>query len=315
MLMSLVNVLCTPLSWVCALAAPVLQPVANVTDKTLWAIVAAVIFGAIWTALSFGDKAYCIEIQEETVEAEFKIQMTWIHGAFLVGFLGALSGDHHKMSFLGDTTVVSAEKMTLLNVMEWAPFAKVSLIAMVYGMILCGVLYAALKGPMGAVRVLSGFPFFLFLGKALMLVRIAVMAAVSRGGGLMFLVRGLVHAVAAFFDVIPVVLLPVLFVAMLMSKESMAAFNARQERAWSSPRHKKTAAQHAGYAKRDDGVSGLSFAVPTYVTDDEGNSYTVHYGAGFIYLDTPNGKFSTKWEYVKGSPWFDLGGKRFYPHF
>lgn len=312
--MSLVDILCTPLSWVCTLLAPVLQPVANVTDKTLWAIVAAAIFGVIWTALSFGDNDYGIKVEGESVEAEFKVQMTWLHGAFLVGFLGALSGDHHKMSFLGDTAVVSAEKMTLLNVMDWAPFSKISLVAMLYGMVLCGVLYFFFKGPMGAIRVLSGFPFFFFVGKALMLLRVVIMAAVSRGGGLMFLIRGLVHAVAAFFDVIPVILLPILFVVMLMSRESIVAMNTREERTWRSARHKNR--RHStGHIDQDESVSGLSFAVPTYVTDDEGNSYTVHYSAGFIYLDTPNGKFSTKWEYVKGSPYFELGGTRFYPHF
>ena len=59
---------------------------------------------------------------------------------------------------------------------------------------------------------------------------------------------------------------------------------------------------------------GSSVTYPTYVTDDDGNNYTVSIDGDFLYINLPGGRISTKWEYIKGQPYFDLSGKRFYPH-
>lgn len=53
---------------------------------------------------------------------------------------------------------------------------------------------------------------------------------------------------------------------------------------------------------------------PVYVSDDEGNHYSVSIDGDFIYIYLPGGRISTKWEYIKGHPYFNLEGKRFYPH-
>lgn len=53
---------------------------------------------------------------------------------------------------------------------------------------------------------------------------------------------------------------------------------------------------------------------PAYVTDDDGNQYPVEMRGDYIVIRGSHGEVSTRWEYVKGQPYFDLGGTRFFPH-
>lgn len=63
-----------------------------------------------------------------------------------------------------------------------------------------------------------------------------------------------------------------------------------------------------------DFLESSDVPVPVYVTDEDGNHYPVERRGDFIFIRTPQGEIETKWEYVRGQPYFDLHGKRYFPH-
>lgn len=62
----------------------------------------------------------------------------------------------------------------------------------------------------------------------------------------------------------------------------------------------------------DDAFEADASAVPVSVRDEAGNICRCELRGDFIYISRPNGaEVSTKWEYVKGEPYFDINGERF----
>lgn len=64
----------------------------------------------------------------------------------------------------------------------------------------------------------------------------------------------------------------------------------------------------------EDLFAPVSAYAPVYVTDDDGNQYPVEIRGDYLVIRGNYGEISTRWEYVKGQPFFDLNGTRFFPH-
>lgn len=64
----------------------------------------------------------------------------------------------------------------------------------------------------------------------------------------------------------------------------------------------------------DINIIETSEKTPNYVTDDDGNVYSVEMRGDYLVIFGPRGELSTRWEYIRGQDYFDLGGYRFFLH-
>lgn len=318
MIERLINQICLWIAVPAEAIGTVVQPLLELLPgDALAAVIAAVIFGIVWFGLTFSNMPF--SMRTDFVGTEFKLQMTWLWAAFLIGYLSALSGKDNSGSFLG--SYAGESKMTFFTVPQWAEFPKIALILMVFGLIFCAVVYGIFirGGIMTVVRVYSGFPFFMAMGYALMAMRENVLEMLVGATGLLRMVAYLLLAATGLIDAILCGALFLLLVVFILPDDTIEELNEMREK-----KERRRLAQLRSHRKSADSAVPAKAAppqddrFPVYAADDKGNKYPVEMRGDFLYIRMSTGEVSTKWEYIsdrREGGYVFIQGHRFHLHY
>lgn len=293
------------LDWLLRMLDKAVSPVANILpDSFIVPVILLILLGVLFMVLDRSGS----ELDAGSLDFGLKMNYAWCSASLNLGLLAAASG-HPLRSLSGVLDSYFTDyPMTLSNFSEWHGMAQGMLVLALIGGLIVSVLYGRFNGIRSAARVWVGLAFCGVLGFVLMRARLVIFNWL--GNNLGFIGR-ILNAPMVVIEVIVFIQFFFGIVVFLMPSGMIASINeAREER------------ERRAMAKPDDeDAGGFDFApeqdddFPTYVTDEDGNNYHVERSGDFIYISLPSGnRISTKWEYVKGNPYFDLEGKRFYPH-
>lgn len=199
--------------------------------------------------------------------------------------------------------------MTLTNFAEWGGFAQAMLLLTLVGGLVVAVIFTVMQGIPSLLFVLESISIFGLLGYLYMALQLALLEFLSLMGAF---IPGLISAALTLVNS---VLLIQVFAGLVVFFFSPAAVNSYMETKEKVKLARQMESIQQRYASDDDDTyTGSHFLVPVYVTDEDGNHYPVERRGDFIFISTPQGEINTKWEYVRGQPYFDLHGKRYFPH-
>lgn len=293
------------LAWLLRMLDKLLTPVKIILpDSFIVPLLLLILLGVLFVVLDRSG----FELDAGSADFGLKMSYAWCSAALNVGLIAAASG-HPLRSLSGVLDSYFTDyPMTLSNFLEWHSMAKGMLALVLIGGLIISCLYAWMNGPLSFIRTWVGLGFCGVLGFILMRARLVIFHWL--GNNLGFIGR-ILNAPMVLIEVIVFIQFFAGIIVFLMPSGMIASLNEareeRERRAMAKPADEDT----GGFGfepEQDDGI-------PAYVTDDDGNNYHVERGGDFIYIYLPNGnRISTKWEYVKGSSYFDLEGKRFYPH-
>ena len=281
----------------------VITPIRDILpDSPVVAVILMIVLGVLWVALD--------RDQIGNMNAYSKLTFAWCATSLNLGLVIAGSGHPNQALNAVIDDFFTDYPMTLQNFTEWHGFAKTMLVFTLLGGLFTLVLFTRAGGIRSFIRTLSGYGFCGMLGYVYMNIRLFVFAWLAEHvgivGRLIVIPIGLMETLAfiAFFFGIVVFLLP---------SGAIATINAaRAERVRSTARRAMDDDDDIDF---DSVFAEKEIPFPLYVSDDEGNHYNVSKDGDFMYIYLPNGdRLSTKWEDVKGSPYFSVGGKRFFPH-
>lgn len=276
-----------------------LTPVLEVLpDSPLVPFLGFLLLGALFLLLKrWGD-----DISAGNVDQYVKLTYAWSFSAFNLGMIIAASGNPLGwMSGAIDTYIVDFP-MTMLNYASWTGFARTMLNLTLLGGLITSLIFGILKGLRSFTRTWVGLAFCGMLGYEYMSLRLVVTHWLKTELGF---IGGLLNIPIGFAEFLIVIQFFFGIVVFVLPMGAITALNAiSQESAYRSQSYASTA--------YDDDFSTASY--PVYVKDDNGNQYSVSIDGDYLYIYLPNGRISTRWEYVKGQPYFDLNGIRFYPY-
>jgi len=245
----------------------------------------------------------CKEPSKSEADEIVKWMFGWCCTAFNLGII--VAGCKNPLIWMSgafDAYVIDTP-MTLLNYADWTGYARTMLSLTLIGGLMATLHFAFNKGMKAVLRTWVGLAFCGVLGCCYMNARLAVTDWLADNLG--FIGKLLNIPVGLFeFGLLIMVFFGVL--AFLLPQEAIAALVGIGETS--------SGQRASGTPAGNDEDSFVTDSYPTYVTDDEGNNYSVSIDGDFLYINLPSGRASTKWEYVKGSSYFHVNGKRFYPH-
>lgn len=190
--------------------------------------------------------------------------------------------------------------MTLFNVADWTGFARAMLLLTLLGGIIISIIFAIERGFRSFLRTWVGLPLCGMFGYGYMHIRLHLTYFLADHLGFIGRMLNIPIGLLEFF-----ILIQFFFgiIAFLLPMGEPAGLS------------KTGRATPNGSEGTSDDISFVSDdSFPTYVSDDEGNHYSVRRDGAFIYVSLPGGEYSTKWEYIRGQSYFHLGGKRLYPN-
>lgn len=292
------------LAWLLRMLDKLLTPVKMILpDSFIVPVLLLILLGVLFVVLDqLGS-----ELNKESLDFGLKLTYAWCSAALNLGMIAAASG-HPLRSISGVLDSYFTDyPMTLSNFLEWNGMAQGMLVLVLIGGLIASVLYAWLNGFRSFIRTWVGLGFCGVLGFVLMRARLVVFHWMGNNLGF---IGKILNAPMVLIEVIVFIQFFAGIVVFLMPSGMIASINearqARERRAMVKPVHED--------ADEIDFAPEQNNDFPTYVTDEDGNHYRVEQDGDFIYICLPGGRISTKWEYVKGSAYFDLEGKRFYPH-
>ena len=293
------------IAWLLRMLDKLLTPVKIILPgPVIGSILLLILLGVLFAALDRSKS----ELDVGELDHGLKLCYAWCSTSLNLGLIAAASG-HPLRSLSGVLDSYFTDyPMTLSNFLEWNSMAQGMLVLTLIGGLIVSSLYGWMNGPRSFIRTWVGFGFCGVLGFVLMRVRLVLFHWLGEHLGFL---GAILNAPMILIEVVVFIQFFFGIVVFLMPSGMIASINeAREERE-----------RLARVAPADTGTSSFELApevddsFPAYVTDEDGNNYQVERSGDFIYIYIPNGdRLSTKWEYVKGNPYFDLGGKRFYPH-
>lgn len=234
-----------------------------------------------------------------------KLTYAWCFAAFNFGMIVAGSGN--PLGFMSGAIDVYIIKvpMTMLNYAEWTGFAHTMLALTLIGGMIISIIFGISKGLRSFIRTWVGLAFCGMLGYEYMILRLTVTYWLKTNLGF---IGGLLNIPIGFMEFIILIQFFFGIIVFLLPMGAITALNAisRENELRRTP--------SAGAEPFDDLSFSPATSYPTYVTDDEGNNYSVSIDGDYLYINLPGGRDSTRWEYVKGHPYFYVSGKRYYPH-
>ena len=235
-----------------------------------------------------------------------KLTYAWCFSAFNLGMVGAGSGNPLAWMSGAIDTYITDFPMTLLNFAQWNDFAKTMLYVTLIGGMIVSVIFLLTKGLRSFLRTWVGLAFCCSLGYGYLSVRLVITDWLADNLGF---VGKMLNIPIGFLEFIIIIQFFLGIVMFLLPMGAIQAINAMNRE-----RHMRSAPV-TSEEPEDPLEEDSNDTYPVYVSDDAGNHYSVSIDGDFIYINYPNGRISTKWEYVKGNPYFDLHGNRFYPHY
>lgn len=291
-------------NWLIIKLGEVLAPVVEVVpDSPVVPLVVCLLLGLLFFLLKKpGD-----DLNPGNFDEYLKRTYAWCCTSFIFGMIVAGSGHPHGAMSVAFEGFFLDSPMTLLNYEQWSEYAHKMLNYTIIGGTLTSIIFALLKGPRSCIRTWVGLAFCGTLGYMYMIVRLAITywLAVILG-----FLGGLLNIAVMLFEYL--ILLQYFFgiILFILPMSVIKAFNT----ASADDGAQKTRTRSAKPAKSENSLDHTDVPFPAYVTDDSGNEYSVTRDGDYIYIELPGGRISTKWEYIKGQSYFDLEGKRFYPH-
>ena len=290
------------LSWLMELLGNVLTPVLEaLPDTPLIPLAVIALLGGAFVMLRDPNE----DLQQDVFDSCLKLTFAWCAAAVNLGIIIAGSGHPYNWLCGAFDVYFLDEPMTLLNYAQWNDFAKTMLILTLIGGLIISVIFALARGMRSFLRTWVGLAFCCGLGYGYLHVRLAFSHWLEVNLGF---IGSLLNIPVGFCEFLLLIMYFLGIVVFLLPLGAIQAINSMN---------------HEGYARSsslssedpEDFEDDSTDAYPVYVSDDEGNHYSVSIDGDFIYINHPNGRVSTKWEYVKGHSYFDLHGKRFYPHY
>lgn len=290
------------LGWLMGLLGSLLAPVLNILpDTPLIPLAVILLLGGLFVMLKNPND----ELNAGNADSYLKLTFAWCCTAFNLGIIIAGSGHPYGWMSGAFDVYFTEDPMTLLNYAQWDDFAKTMLILTIIGGAVISVIFGLAKGIRSFLRTWAGLAFCCSLGYGYMHIRLAISHWLEANLGF---IGGLINIPIGFMEFLILIAYFLGIIVFLLPMGAIRAINAMNE----------TGSQPSqGISTESDESFEPEFysdSLPTYVSDDEGNHYSVSFDGDFIYINLPDGRISTKWEYVKGHPYFDLQGKRFYPH-
>ncbi len=234
-----------------------------------------------------------------------KLTYAWCFSAFNLGMLIAGSGNPLIWRSGALDTYVTEFPMTLLNIAEWTGFGRTMLTLTLIGGLIVSIIFGVTRGMRAFIRTWVGLGFCCMLGYGYMNIRLIVTDWLADNMGF---IGGLLNIPIGFLEFF---ILIQFFLGIIVFVLPLGAIEAINDMGRVS---RQRPSQGPSTKPAWDGDDFSTDSYPTYVTDDEGNNYSVSIDGDFLYINLPSGRISTKWEYVKGSSYFHVNGKRFYPH-
>lgn len=233
-----------------------------------------------------------------------KLSYGWCFAAINLGMI--IAGSTSSLIWMSgafDAYVIEVP-MTLLNITEWTGFARAMLHLTLIGGTILSIIFIVEKDIRSFIRAWVGLAFCCLLGYEYMNLRLNITYWLANNLG--FIGR-LLNTPIGLFDFFILIQFFFGIVVFLLPLDAVKAITQTSQKI---------------HETSSDGSSNTDSRViidapddfPIYVSDDKGNKYSVHRGGDYIYIELPSGELSTRWEYVKGQPYFYLSGKRFYPH-
>lgn len=291
------------LGWLMGLVGGVLSPVLDaLPDTPLIPLAVFLLLGGLFCMLkSPGD-----DLNGGNADTYLKLTFAWCATAINLGII--IAGSGHPYGWLSGAFDVYFidEPMTMLNFAQWDEFAQTMLFLTVAGGVIISVIFGMAKGFRSFLRTWVGLAFCISLGYCYMGVRLAVCRWLEVNLGF---IGSLLNIPIGFCEFLLLIMYFLGIIVFLLPMGAIQALNAMS-------RENETRSGATISDESDEVIVDLSDGgdCPVYVSDDEGNHYSVSLDGDFLYINLPNGRISTKWEYVKGQAYFDLQGKRFYPH-
>jgi len=295
------------LDWMLRMLDKLLTPVRFIMpDSIISPIILLVLLGILYMLLS----NIGANLNKDSFDFGLKMNYAWCSAALNLGLIAAASGHPHRWLSGVLDTYFTDYPMTLSNFTEWSSMARGMLILALIGGIIVSIIYACFSGPRGFARTWVGISFCGVLGYVYMRARLFIFYWLVDSMGF---IGSLLNIPVGFIECIIFIQFFAGIVVFLLPSGAIASMNEARE---AKERRERRSPAKAS-ASKDDFETDFDFgdSFPSYVTDDDGKTYRVEHDGDFIYICMPNGsRISTKWEYVKGGSYFNLEGKRFYPH-
>lgn len=300
---TILNFLHETTGWLMSLLGGWLSPVLdNLPDTPLIPLAVILMLGGLFCIMKVqGD-----DLNAGNADSYIKLTFAWCATAVNLGII--IAGSGHPYGWLSGAFDVYfiEEPMTLLNYFQWDDFAKTMLSLTLFGGLIISVIFGMAKGLRSFLRTWVGLAFCCSLGYGYMSIRLAVCHWLEVNLGF---IGSLLNIPIGFMEFLLLIMYFLGIIVFLLPLGAIQAINAMNQA--NDPMASQTSPMSDDPFAEDEFVSDV---FPTYVSDDEGNHYSVSLDGDFIYIHLPSGRISTKWEYVKGNPYFDLNGKRYYPH-
>ena len=236
-----------------------------------------------------------------------KLTYAWCFSAFNLGMLIAGSGNPLAWMSGAIDTYITDYPMTLLNYTEWNEFPRIMLMLTLIGGGIVSVIFLLTKGLRSFLRTWVGLAFCCSLGYGYLSVRLVITDWLADNLGF---IGSMLNIPVGFMEFIILIQFFLGIIVFLIPMGAIQAINSMNR-----ARETQTVRGNSSDSEEDaDECEFTADSIPVYVSDDEGNHYSVSLDGDFIYINLPDGRISTKWEYVKGQDYFYLNGKRFYPH-
>lgn len=291
--------------WLMVKLGVLLSPVLDaLPDSPLIPLAVFVVLGMAFLLLRDPDEVLNRALFDKCV----KLTYAWCCSAFNLGMIVAASGNPLGWRSGAIDTYVTDFPMTLVNYAEWDEFAQLMLTLTLLGGIIVSIIFLLARGVRSFTRTWVGLAFCGMLGFVYMHVRLVVADWLADNLGFIGALLNIPIGFAEFIIIIQ------FFFGIVVFLLPMGAITAINEMSRANERYTSHGASAGTEDPLDEEEEFVAASYPTYVSDDEGNHYSVSIDGDFLYINLPDGRISTKWEYIKGQSYFHLNGKRFYPH-
>jgi len=253
-------------------------PAFLVEDLNGWTILLALVISiALWAVLH--QKLY-----SRIPELYFKLSLPFWDAAFLLGMAAAYPFEMETQRGLGFFGWLYFDSygtpVTWFNFREWNPFFQIWLALILIGTVVLGILF--LFG--GGLRGLLGTPVGMFalfiLGFSLMRVYAWIYQVVCINALDENLLAALLNILLGFPQVIPLIYLPISFIALFLTREMMHDLaEARDARERRQRTQRKKAPVYEDYEIPYPGTSGKS-VFPSSLRSPDGETYQLNYDNG-----------------------------------
>lgn len=290
------------MGWLMATLGGLLAPVLDVLPESPFVPLAVcVLLGVLFVCLKRpGD-----DLDKENIDKYLKLTYAWCFTAFNLGMIVAGSGNPLVWMSGAVDGYAPNFPMELTNYAEWTGFARTMLCLTLIGGLIISIIFGMTKGLRSFIRTWVGLGFCGLLGYEYLSLRLVISRWLEVNLGFFGAMINIPIGFAEFLIIIQFFFGIIVFLLPLGAISALNEISRRNE-------HRAPDTQTSNAF--EDTENSTDAAYPTYVTDDDGNNYSVSIGGDFLYINLPNGRISTKWEYIKGQSYFDLNGKRYYPH-